>query len=117
MGDDSLILREDGYIRMNFPVNSLTYHSNLNIILVKNDTGSVHVLDVNSGVILQSTSLSAGKFQANIFRLVNVSTQRLICDQYFGAWGLVFFTYIRTDSRVLHESLTVEDKHNFSLFG
>ncbi|KAG7298094.1 hypothetical protein JYU34_018862 [Plutella xylostella] len=59
MGDDSLILREDGYIRMNFPVTSVTYHSNLNIILVKSDSGTVHVLDVNSGVILQSTSLSA----------------------------------------------------------
>lgn len=61
MGDDSLILREDGYIRMNFPVTSLTYHSNLNIILVKTDVGGVHVLDVNSGVILQSSCLSAGK--------------------------------------------------------
>ncbi|XP_061384581.1 baculoviral IAP repeat-containing protein 6 isoform X3 [Danaus plexippus] len=59
MGDDSLILREDGYIRMNFPVTSLSYHSNLNIILVKTDVGSVHVLDVNSGVILQSSCLSA----------------------------------------------------------
>ncbi|CAK1583350.1 unnamed protein product [Parnassius mnemosyne] len=59
MGDDSLLLREDGYIRMNFPVTSLTYHSNLNIILVKTDVGSVHVLDVNSGVILQSSCLSA----------------------------------------------------------
>ncbi|XP_037876101.1 survivin-1 isoform X3 [Bombyx mori] len=59
MGDDSLILREDGYIRMNFSVTSLTYHSNLNIILVKTDVGSVHVLDVNSGVILQSSCLSA----------------------------------------------------------
>ncbi|XP_013170740.1 PREDICTED: baculoviral IAP repeat-containing protein 6 isoform X4 [Papilio xuthus] len=59
MGDDSLILREDGYIRMNFPVSSLTYHSNLNIILVKTDVGGVHVLDVNSGVILQSSCLSA----------------------------------------------------------
>ncbi|XP_041968992.1 baculoviral IAP repeat-containing protein 6 isoform X2 [Aricia agestis] len=59
MGDDYLILREDGYIRMNFPVTSLTYHSNLNIILVKTDLGGVHVLDVNSGVILQSSCLSA----------------------------------------------------------
>lgn len=62
MGDDSLILREDGYIRMNFPVASLTYHSNLNIILVKTDVGGVHVLDVNSGVILEASCLSAGKF-------------------------------------------------------
>lgn len=61
MGDDSLILREDGYIRMIFPVTSLTYHSNLNIILVTTDEGRVHVLDVNSGVILQSSCLSAGK--------------------------------------------------------
>lgn len=69
MGDDSLILREDGYIRMNFSVTSLTYHSNLNIILVKTDVGSVHVLDVNSGVILQSSCLSAGKYDANCFIL------------------------------------------------
>ncbi|XP_047537096.1 baculoviral IAP repeat-containing protein 6 [Vanessa atalanta] len=59
MGDDSLILREDGYIRMIFPVTSLTYHSNLNIIIVTTDEGRVHVLDVNSGVILQSSCLSA----------------------------------------------------------
>lgn len=68
MGDDSLILREDGYIRMNFPVTSLTYHSNLNIILVKTDVGGVHVLDVNSGVILQSSCLSAGKWDAIYLR-------------------------------------------------
>ncbi|XP_039757629.1 baculoviral IAP repeat-containing protein 6 isoform X2 [Pararge aegeria] len=59
MGDDSLILREDGYIRMHFRVTALTCHSNLNIILVKTDVGGVHVLDVNSGVILQSSCLSA----------------------------------------------------------
>ncbi|XP_072930156.1 dual E2 ubiquitin-conjugating enzyme/E3 ubiquitin-protein ligase BIRC6 isoform X2 [Epargyreus clarus] len=59
MGDDSLLLREDGYIRMNFPVTSLAYHINLNILLVKTDVGDVHVLDVNSGVILQSSNLSA----------------------------------------------------------
>ncbi|CAK1549545.1 unnamed protein product [Leptosia nina] len=59
MGDDSLILREDGYVRMTFPITSLTYHSNLNVILVKTDHGGVHVLDVNSGVILQSSCLAA----------------------------------------------------------
>ncbi|XP_052743953.1 baculoviral IAP repeat-containing protein 6 isoform X2 [Bicyclus anynana] len=59
MGDDSLILREDGYIRMNFPVVSLTYHSNLNVILVRTNYGGVHVLDVNTGVILQSAPLTA----------------------------------------------------------
>lgn len=69
MGDDSLILREDGYIRMNFPVTSLTYHSNLNIILVKTDYGGVHVLDVNSGVILESSRLSAGKLGMLLFFL------------------------------------------------
>lgn len=72
MGDDSLILREDGYIRMNFPVTSLTYHSNLNIILVKADYGGVHVLDVNSGVILQSSRLSAGKLGMLLFFFVMV---------------------------------------------
>lgn len=66
MGDDSLLLREDGYIRMNFPVTSLAYHINLNILLVKTDVGDVHVLDVNSGVILQSSNLSAGKLHTHI---------------------------------------------------
>lgn len=77
MGDDSLILREDGYIRMNFPVASLTYHSNLNIILVKTDVGGVHVLDVNSGVILQSSCLSAGKWNAFILIAVVVLFSKL----------------------------------------
>lgn len=71
MGDDSLILREDGYIRMNFPVTSLTYHSNLNIILVKTDVGGVHVLDVNSGVILQSSCLSAGESNAKTLQTID----------------------------------------------
>lgn len=79
MGDDSLILREDGYIRMNFPVTSLTYHSNLNIILVKTDVGGVHVLDVNSGVILQSSCLSAGKLNGFPLRsLVSLLYFRII---------------------------------------
>lgn len=62
MGDDSSILREDGYIHVIVPIKSLTYHNNLNIILVRTATREVCVLDVNSGVILQTTCLSAGKF-------------------------------------------------------
>lgn len=64
MGDDSLILREDGALtlRILFPVKSLTYHNNLNVILVRTDAGAVYVLDVNSGAILQTSSLSAGEF-------------------------------------------------------
>lgn len=58
MGDDSLILREDGYLNVETETSSILYHSNLNVILLSTVSGVVHVLDVNSGVILQSSSLA-----------------------------------------------------------
>lgn len=92
MGDDSLILREDGYIRMNYPVTSLTYHSNLNIILVKTDVGSVHVLDVNSGVILQSSCLSAGKLDANNLRTKDLYRFVLLIMLYLEGLRVILVT-------------------------
>lgn len=92
MGDDSLILREDGYIRMNFPVTSLTYHSNLNIILVKTDVGGVHVLDVNSGVILQSSCLSAGKLDSNNLRTKDLYRFVLLIMIYLEGFGVILVT-------------------------
>lgn len=60
MADDSWLLREDGYLNIDTSTSSIIYHPNLNVILLSTESGEVHVLDVNSGVILQSSSLSGG---------------------------------------------------------
>uniref|UniRef100_A0A1Q3FEM5 Dual E2 ubiquitin-conjugating enzyme/E3 ubiquitin-protein ligase BIRC6 n=1 Tax=Culex tarsalis TaxID=7177 RepID=A0A1Q3FEM5_CULTA len=60
-GDDQW-LKEDGYLNVdteeNGPVSGLVYHPFLNVILVLARNGEVKVLDVNSGVILQSYRIS-----------------------------------------------------------
>ncbi|PSN56888.1 hypothetical protein C0J52_00682 [Blattella germanica] len=52
-------LCEDGYLKVDTDSRSIIYHPNLNIILVSTESSEVHVIDVNSGVILQKSSLSA----------------------------------------------------------
>lgn len=62
MGEDPWLLSEDGYLKVDTDVKEIIYHPSLNIILICTNSGIVRVLDVNSGVILQSTDLS-GKEQ------------------------------------------------------
>lgn len=62
MGEDPWLLSEDGYLKVDTDVKEIIYHPSLNIILICTNSGIVRVLDVNSGVILQSTDLS-GKQQ------------------------------------------------------
>lgn len=59
MADDGLCkLCEDGYLNIDTDSKTIIYHPNLNIILVSTISSEVHVVDVNSGVILQKSSLS-----------------------------------------------------------
>jgi hypothetical protein len=51
-------LIEDGYLNIDTDSKTIIYHPNLNIILVSTKSSEVHVVDVNSGVILQKSSLS-----------------------------------------------------------
>ena len=57
-GDDPWKLCEDGYLNVDSDTKSIIYHPNLNIILVSTKSSEVNVIDVNSGVILQKSSLS-----------------------------------------------------------
>lgn len=58
MAQESWSLKEDGYLNVDLPSQNIIYHPALNIILVITRHGLVHVLDVNSGFILQTSSLS-----------------------------------------------------------
>ncbi|KAG7200149.1 hypothetical protein KM043_000587 [Ampulex compressa] len=66
MADDPWLLKEDGYLNVDAECKSIIYHANLNVLLITTGSAQVYVFDVNSGVILQRTSLSAksnGKLQ------------------------------------------------------
>ena len=49
---------EDGCLSVGKPTDSVTYHSTLNTILVATKEPAVKVLDVTSGLVLQSLDLS-----------------------------------------------------------
>ncbi|KAG5886808.1 hypothetical protein JTB14_031450 [Gonioctena quinquepunctata] len=59
MAEEQWILNEDGYLNVDIDVKEILYHPYLNVILISTHSGVVKVLDVNSGVILQSSYLSA----------------------------------------------------------
>lgn len=61
MADDQWLLKEDGYLNIDTESTNIVYHSTLNVILVFTRNDEVKVLDINSGVILQSCRLS-GQF-------------------------------------------------------
>lgn len=61
MAEDQWMLNEDGYLNVDTDVKEIVYHPSLNVILICTKSGVVRVLDVNSGVILQSSYLS-GKY-------------------------------------------------------
>lgn len=58
MAEDQWVLNEDGYLNVDTDVKEIIYHPSLNVILIIAPSGVVRVLDVNSGVILQTSSLS-----------------------------------------------------------
>ncbi|XP_021713190.1 baculoviral IAP repeat-containing protein 6 isoform X2 [Aedes aegypti] len=57
-GADDQWLKEDGYLNVDTESVRIVYHPFLNVILVFTRAGEVKVLDVNSGVILQSYHVS-----------------------------------------------------------
>ncbi|CAK9813280.1 Baculoviral IAP repeat-containing protein 6 [Anthophora quadrimaculata] len=64
--DDPWLLKEDGYLNVDTECKSIIYHANLNVLLITTGSAQVYVFDVNSGVILQKSSLSGklnGKLQ------------------------------------------------------
>ncbi|XP_076756528.1 BIR repeat containing ubiquitin-conjugating enzyme isoform X2 [Xylocopa sonorina] len=64
--DDPWLLKEDGYLNVDTKCKSIIYHANLNVLLITTGSAQVYVFDVNSGVILQKSSLSGklnGKLQ------------------------------------------------------
>ncbi|XP_054010480.1 baculoviral IAP repeat-containing protein 6 isoform X1 [Hylaeus anthracinus] len=64
--DDPWLLKEDGYLNVDTECKSIIYHDNLNVLLITTGSAQVYVVDVNSGVILQKSSLSGklnGKLQ------------------------------------------------------
>lgn len=61
-------LVEDGYLNVQADSRSIIYHPNLNIILVTTRDSEVLALDVNSGVILQKSSLSGKLTWALVYR-------------------------------------------------
>lgn len=58
MAEDQWLLKEDGYLNADTDLNRIVYHPTLNVILICTNTGIVRVLDVNSGVVLQSSRLT-----------------------------------------------------------
>lgn len=56
-GDDQW-LKEDGYLNVDTESVRIVYHPFLNVILVFARSGEIKVLDVNSGIILQSYRIS-----------------------------------------------------------
>lgn len=64
MAEEPCLLKEDGYLNADTDLKQIVYHPTLNVILICTNSGLVRVLDVNSGLVLQSTSLSGkGKLQ------------------------------------------------------
>ncbi|XP_012256631.2 baculoviral IAP repeat-containing protein 6 isoform X2 [Athalia rosae] len=64
--DDPWLLKEDCNLNVDTECKSIIYHPNLNVILITTGSAQVYVFDVNSGVILQKSSLSGksgGKIQ------------------------------------------------------
>jgi baculoviral IAP repeat-containing protein 6 len=52
------VLSEDGCLNIETDSKTIIYHPNLNIILVSTISSEIHVIDVNSGVVLQKSALS-----------------------------------------------------------
>lgn len=58
MADEVWKIREDGYLDLDVECSSITYHPNLNTILLLSKSHEALVIDVNSGQLLQRSSVS-----------------------------------------------------------
>lgn len=55
--DDPWLLKEDGSLKVDAEARHIVYHSSLNVIVVLSRQNEVKVLDIISGVVLQSCQL------------------------------------------------------------
>ncbi len=53
--ENQWFLKQDGCLYAGSQVTDIIFHSNLNVMLVFGQSNGLKVLDINSGVILQST--------------------------------------------------------------
>ncbi|XP_055907013.1 baculoviral IAP repeat-containing protein 6 isoform X1 [Eupeodes corollae] len=65
MAGDQRILKQDGCLNIATESCNITYHPNLNVIIVFDTKNQVKILDVHSGVILQAYTLS-GDISGNV---------------------------------------------------
>lgn len=80
MAEEPWLLNEDGYLKVDTDVKEIIYHPSLNVILICTNSGVVRVLDVNSGVILQSTNLSARNPNEVKCKYIPSEDRVLFCD-------------------------------------
>ncbi|KAF7274270.1 hypothetical protein GWI33_013063 [Rhynchophorus ferrugineus] len=80
MAEEPWLLNEDGYLKVDTDVKEIIYHPSLNVILICTNSGVVRVLDVNSGVILQSTNLSAKNQNEVKCKYIPNEDRILFCD-------------------------------------
>ena len=66
---DEWFVGEDGCLSVGKPTDGVTYHSTLNTILVATKEPAVRVLDVTSGLVLQSSDLS-GEYSSHCVSLL-----------------------------------------------
>ncbi|GJQ80193.1 putative protein modification by small protein conjugation [Trypoxylus dichotomus] len=80
MADDPCLLKEDGYLNAGTDLKKIVYHPSLNVIIVCTKSGHIHVIDVNSGVVLHSSNLSAENHSEVVCRYITGQDRVLFCD-------------------------------------
>ncbi len=65
--NDEWIVGEDGCLSVGEPLQSVTYHSTLNTILVSSKEPTIKVIDVASGSVLQTSNLSGWNSDCLLF--------------------------------------------------
>nr|XP_022908652.1 baculoviral IAP repeat-containing protein 6 isoform X2 [Onthophagus taurus] len=80
MADDPCLLKEDGYLNAATDLRKIVYHPSLNVIIVCSESGKVHIIDVNSGVVLHTSNLSAKNLNNVTCRYVPGQDRVLFCD-------------------------------------
>ncbi|XP_063908314.1 baculoviral IAP repeat-containing protein 6 isoform X4 [Zophobas morio] len=80
MAEDPWLLNEDGYLNADTDIKEIIYHPTLNVILICTNSGIVRVLDVNSGVVLQSSYLSAINQNEVTCKYIPGQDRVLFCD-------------------------------------
>ncbi|KRT83410.1 hypothetical protein AMK59_4811 [Oryctes borbonicus] len=80
MADDPCLLKEDGYLNAGTDLKKIVYHPSLNVIIVCTKSGHIHVIDVNSGVVLHSSNLSAENHSEVVCRYIAGQDRVLFCD-------------------------------------